>query len=286
VTGGNRFFFWTKSAKREAKPDRAQAAERGSIMKVDRSLAVGWMLVGALMLSGSAALAADGDARELVQKTLEALPRVPFEAKVKLTTARGERILDLKQKIVGGARMGYLEVIGPDDLKGIRHLFVESKTEPPKQYLKLTASRSIVRVADEVRGQPFLSSTFYVADLVDPPIDNFTHTFVGEAEVGGRFCKLVQSVPKDLTKEVYSKIVSAVDPKDLVVMRREFFDKKGNPLKIWQVEKIEKIDGIWTPRVQDMRNTQDKSESRLEVTEIKYNAPIEDSVFTPDYLKR
>ncbi|HYD49905.1 MAG TPA: outer membrane lipoprotein-sorting protein [Terriglobales bacterium] len=242
------------------------------------------LMLGAL--APTAASAAEGDARALAQRASEALPKVPFEAKVKLTTPQGPRELELKQKVVDGTRKGYLEVVGPADLKGIRHLFLEPKNEPPTQFLKLTASRSIVRVADEVRSQPFLGSTFYIADLVEPPLDAYTHTFVGDAEVAGRYCKLVQSIARDPANEIYSKIVTAIDPKELVVMRREFFDKKGAPLKVWQVEKLEKIDGIWTPRIQDMRNTQDKTESRLEVVEIKYNAQLDDSIFTPEYLKR
>lgn len=256
-------------------------------MKVER-IALAVLLAGGLIAAprGPLFAASEGDARELVQKVADSLPKVPFDAKIKLTTPQGERDLELKQKVVNGSRMGYLEVVGPEDLKGIRHLFIESRSEPPKQYLKLTASRSIVRVADEVRSQPFLGSTFYIADLVDPPIDAYNHTFVGDAEVGGRYCKLVQSVPKDPSKEIYSKVIAAVDPKDLLVMRREFFDKKGAPLKVWQVEKIEKVDGFWTPRVQDMRNVQDKTESRLEVTDIKYNVQLDDQIFTPEYLKR
>jgi hypothetical protein len=38
--------------------------------------------------------------------------------------------------------------------------------------------------------------------------------------------------------------------------------------------------------VQDMHNTQDKSESRIETVEIKYNADLPDSIFTPEYLRR
>ena len=254
-------------------------------MKLKRLFAV-LLMLAAVAGMPRAGWTAEGDARELVQKVEEALPKVPFDAKLKLTTAQGVRDLELKQKVVGGNRMGYLEVTGPEDLKGIRHLFIESTNEPPKQYLKLTASRSIVRVADEVRSQPFLGSTFYIADLVEPPLDAYTHTFVGDAEVNGRYCKLVESVSKDPSKEIYSKIVSAIDPKDLIVMRREFFDKKGQPIKVWQVEKIEKVDGYWTPMIQDMRNTQDKAESRLQVVSIQYNVKLDDSIFTPEYLKR
>jgi len=79
------------------------------------------------------ARADDAAGRALVQQAVDALPRVPFQAKVKLVTDEGTRELELDQKVVDGARKGYLEVLGPDDLKGIRHLFIEPKEGPPTQ---------------------------------------------------------------------------------------------------------------------------------------------------------
>ena len=69
-------------------------------------------------------------------------------------------------------------------------------------------------------------------------------------------------------------------------MRRQFFDKKGQPLKLWTVNKVGKIDGIWTIRDQTMENLQDKSKARLETPEIDYSVQLTDSMFTPAYLHR
>jgi outer membrane lipoprotein-sorting protein len=246
-------------------------------------------LLGAVaVLSGAPAAFADSEATALVKKAVESLPTVPFDAKITLTTANGQRFLELKQKkAADGTRMGYLEVVGPADLAGIRHLFLEpTNGEPPQQYLKLTASRSIVRVSADTREQPFLGSTFYIADLVEPPTEGYTYEFAGDVELLGRNCKLVESTPKDPENEPYGKIVAAIDPKDNLVLRRQFFDDTGKLLKTWQVEKLVKMQGFWTPLVQDMRNVQDNAESRLEITEVTYNAQIPDEVFRPDYLKR
>lgn len=252
------------------------------------SLTFGVALGLVALLLPASAVATEVEARELAQRAVAALPSTPFSAKITLTTPHGVRYLELKQKKrEDGARLGYLEVVGPDDLAGIRHLFIEpTDGEPPQQYLKLTASRSIVRVSAETRAQPFLQSTFYIADLTEPPFDNYEYSFVGSVELHGRHCKLVEAKPKDPTNEIYGKIIIAIDPKDDLVLRRQFFDKKGEALKTWQVEKLVKVQGILTPLVQDMRNLQEGTESRLETTELEYGADIPDAVFTPDYLKR
>ncbi len=244
-------------------------------------------VIGVLATPGAVCAADNGDAAALVAKAIEALPKASFAASVKLSTGEGEpRTMDLKQKYMSGTRGGYLEVTGPADLKGIRHLFLEPREGRPKQYLKLSASRTLVNIAEENRAQPFLRSNFYVADLVEPPVDAYAYSFAGEAKIGERNCKLVASAAKNPKKEVYSKIIAAIDPQDLVVMRREFFDKDGKLLKTLTVDKLEKVDGNWTPMLQTMKNAQDNSVSTLEVTSIRYGVEIEDSVFTPDYLRR
>jgi len=256
------------------------------IARTAKTICVGWGAAAVLLVAPAAF--AGTEATALVRKAVDALPAVPFDAKITLTTANGARYLELKQKKgTDGTRMGYLEVVGPEDLAGIRHLFIEPTTgEPPQQYLKLTASRSIVRVSADTREQPFLGSAFYIADLVEPPFDRYKYEFAGDIELLGRYCKLVEATPKDPQNEIYGKIVAAIDPKDNLVLRRQFYDVTGKLLKTWQVEKLVKVQGIWTPLIQDMHNVQDNMDSRLEITEIVYNGEIPDEVFTPAYLKR
>ena len=141
-------------------------------------------------------------------------------------------------------------------------------------------------MAGEIRKQPFLGSTFYVADMVEPELDAFTYTFVGQATLNGRQCTLVQSVPKNPKAAVYGKSVMALDPKDSIVLRREFFDADGRLLKVWSVDKVEKIDGHWTLMDHKMTNVQEQTQSRLQVDSIRYNADLADSIFTPKYLVR
>ena len=143
-----------------------------------------------------------------------------------------------------------------------------------------------MRVSDDIRKQPFLGSAFYVSDLVMPELDDYTYRYLGKDVIGGRSVTLVEMTPKQPAQSVYSKTVLALDPKDLLVMRREFFDAKGDKIKVWTIDKVEQIDGNWTLTGQEMKNLKDNARSRLDISNIKYNAELPDVMFTPKYLLR
>jgi outer membrane lipoprotein-sorting protein len=179
-----------------------------------------------------------------------------------------------------------MEVTGPQDVRDTRFLFLESTEEEDEQWIRVPALRRAMRVASQTRKQAFLGSDFYVSDMVAPKLDDYEYEFVGEEEIGGRKCRLIQATPKNMEGEIYSKTVAAVDPKDLLVVRTEFYDLKGKLLKVWVTEKFEKIKDIWTPMVQVMTNVQDKTSSTIEVLDVEYGADLEDEMFTQAYFLR
>lgn len=241
----------------------------------------------ALWLPSAAVAEEATDPKALVTQVVEAIPKNNFTSKLTLSSSDfAPRELQMSRKYVGGMHGSYLEVVAPDELEGIRFLFMESANKPNEQYIKVKASRNPVRVQEGIRTQPFLGSAFYVSDLVLPEVDNYTYKYLGKDVVGGRSVNLVEMTPKDPSKEVYAKTVLALDPKDLLIMRREFFDKSGEKVKIWTIDKVEQIDGVWTLTGQEMQDLKSKSKSRLDVTDVKYNAELPDSMFTPKYLTR
>ena len=232
------------------------------------------------------AWAGDDAARDLVRRVLEALPQQTSQATVDLTV-KGEptRTLAISNKVVNGARASYLELTAPSELVGMRFLFLQPVDGPDQQYLKITASRKVILVAEEIRRQPFLGSTFYVSDLVEPALDDFDYAFVGEETLLGRPTKLVEARPKK-PDEIYGRTVLALDPKDLLILRRQFFDPSGTLLKVWTIEEAKQIDGVWTLTKQTMENVQERRSSRLDVSAVQYGVDMPDDMFTPKYLVR
>lgn len=248
--------------------------------------------VAVLALAGRVG-AHDEEARALVKRVIDSAPEVPFVAENKLTTPGDlEREFTSSVKPLDDEADGdevdghYLEVTAPLNVKDIRYLFYERTKGQDEQFMYMPTMKRVVRLTEKSRREPFLGSTFYVTDMVAPALDDFTYEFVGEEEVGGRKCRLVQALPKNPDKELYGKSVSAIDPVDLVVMRTELFDKQGRLYKVHVVDRIEKIDGYWTPLLQRMKDVQDETESRLETTKIEYDVPLSNDIFHIAYLGR
>jgi outer membrane lipoprotein-sorting protein len=232
------------------------------------------------------ARADDNGARDLVKSVFDHLPQAAFSAKARLTSDRGwVRDLDFSHKHIGDVDASYLEVTAPMDLKDTRFLLYDRVVGRDEQFIYVPAMRRTIQVNNETRKQPFLGSDFYIYDMVRPEFDAYNYALVGEDDVGGRHCKLVESVPKAPQEDLYGKTITAIDPADALVLRTQFFDKQGKLLKVWTIEKLEKIDGNWTPLVQKMKNLQDNHESQLQLNEVKYNAQLPDEIFQRSYLQ-
>ena len=243
--------------------------------------------IGMMMLAVGAP-AQNSAARDLVQKVRDAAPKVPLLAKMILTSDRGwERDLELSHKhLSDGTDASYMEVTAPMDLKDTRFLVFDHLVGRDEQFIYVPAAKRAIQVGAQTRKQEFLGSEFAVGDLVQPDVDAFTYKFVGEEDIGGRHCKLVEAVPKSPGDELYGKAVFAIDPTALVVVRSQFFDDKNQLLKVWTVEKLEQRDGRWTPLQQEMENVQQHHWSRISLTDVKYNAQLPDEIFNRSYLTR
>jgi len=241
-----------------------------------------------LVASSAQATAPDDDARTLVKRVLDAVPDVPYVSRMELTTPGGlVREFTMSGKtLANGAEARYLEVTGPMNLKDTRYLFYDHSERRDDQFMYLPFMRRIVRLSEKTRREPFLGSTFFVDDMIERQLDDYTYRFVGDDTVHQRTCRLVECTPKVPDKEPYGRMVVAIDPTDLVVMRAQLFDHDGKLFKVHTTETIEKIDGYWTPRLQTMQNVQDRDASQLSTLEIQYHAPIGDDLFREAYLGR
>jgi hypothetical protein len=179
-----------------------------------------------------------------------------------------------------------MEVTAPFDVKDVRYLFYERSKGNDEQFTYLPLLRRVIRLSEKTRREPFLGSTFYVNDMIAPSIDDFTYRFVGEEEIRQRRCRLIESLPRNPKREMYGKTVFAVDPSDLVILRFQLFDQEMKPAKVLTTERLEKVDGFWTPLLQRMEDQRDDTESLLETVEITYRAPIGDEIFDLAYIGR
>lgn len=240
------------------------------------------------VVAGAAAAAEEDEARALVKSMLEATPSVTFSARAKVSAPGGwvRDLILLHKPMPNGETATFMEVTAPADVRDTRFLFLERTEGRDRQFMYLPTVRRAIEVMDDSRAQGFLGSDFSISDLVAPDLNAYTYKFIGEEQVNGRACRLVELTPKDAAGEIYGRATLAIDPADKLLVRTQFFDKKGAPYKIWTLTKVEKIDGIWTPRRQEMENVQKKTKSAIELDEVKYNVDLADKLFSREHLTR
>ncbi len=246
------------------------------------------LLTALLLAAPATARAEDDGAHDLIQRLLDARPKMSFFARMKLSSSRGwVRELSTSRKRLDNVDASFMEVTAPHDVAGTRFLLLDSMTGHDQQFVFVPAAHRVMEVTGDTKKQPFLGSDFYISDLAAPDPDAYAYKFSGEEAVDGRHCKLVESTPKaTTTNEPYSKTILAIDPTDLLVVRTQFYDLSGKLIKVWTVDKLEKVDGIWTPLHQRMKALQDNSESEMELFEVKYNVELPDELFTRGHLLR
>jgi len=255
-------------------------------MRVPRIiLGVAGLLGLAVLVAVAAAAPAadeDADAQALFRRVVDSLPGKPFVGEVVLTTGEYmKRQATIRHKRLADGNLAVLiEATSPKDVQGTRFLFIDRTDQPDEQYIYVPKVGRVRRLGGSVDDQPFLGSEFKVSEFVNANPDDYMMAFTGETTIDGRKCRLVEAKKRDPAGWTYGRVVYAIDPGDLLVMRIDFFDPSDKLVKVWSLERVEKIEGVWTPRFTRAKNLKDNLESTLEVTEISFNVDLEDSEFS------
>ena len=118
-------------------------------------------------------------------------------------------------------------------------------------------------------------------DLYNRSLNDFTY----ELEVIDDTTYVLTSYPKQDLKSSYSKHVSWVDKRNLLIMKEESYNSKGQLSKTKEIKytNIEGFDLVEEINVIDVKL---KHETHLKFTEMRINTGIEDKSFHEMNLKR
>jgi outer membrane lipoprotein-sorting protein len=175
----------------------------------------------------------------------------------------------------------------PRDVAGTGYLSFsyddESKDED--MWLYLPAMRRVRRITGSGKGDSFMGTDFTYEDMGSRSLARDTFSFQGEEAIDGEVCRVVEALPKDKS-DPYGRRVIWVRKDSNIIAAADYYDRQGKLLKTLRVSDIRKIDGIWTARKMEMTNVQDKHSTLIEMSEIKFNIPLEDNLFDVTTLER
>ena len=186
----------------------------------------------------------------------------------------------------------------PADISGTSYLNYDwdEESQDDDSWLYLPALQQVKRIASSDKSDSFMGSDFTYSDINGLEFSWYDYSFLNESEmVDGHDCWVIEVVPKPEFKEKAEESTGNLKShvwirKDAFLMvKSKIWVKRGNRVKYFTASDIEQIDGIWTAKRLQMvttRNDRREHASILQLSDIVYNEPIHDDVFTTDTMQR
>lgn len=216
---------------------------------------------------------------------------------MELTDADGKtRIRKTKgfRKYYGAEKRTAIFYLEPRNIKGTAFLTYDypDANKDDDQWLYLPALRKVRRISASDRGDYFLGTDFTYEDIKlesRVSLDDYTRNTLGEDQVDGVHCLLVESIPvnAEVAAELgYGKVRQCVDDEIWMVRRAEMWDAQGNLLKTVNFRDIRQVQGIWTQHELEVINHKTGHRTRFIFSDVNYQDGVADSVFSKEALKR
>ena len=262
-----------------------------------RSLAI--CIVMCLITVTGSGMAAELSGRAIADRSFEATRLAGAEA-VSVMTIIDEKGRERVRKIAqvtklydnGDTEKKLVRFLSPPEVKGTGLLTFDYKDKDDDIWLYMPALRKTRRIISSEKAKNFMGSEFSYADMSPPTFDDFEINRLGEEDVDGTPCWIIEWIPKndDIADENgYSKKISYVGKEDYVIRKSVYYDLDGDLWKELSVKEVREVDTTnhkYRPIHMVMNNKQNDRQSILLIEQIQYNPNVKDEYFTTRYLER
>ncbi len=206
-----------------------------------------------------------------------------------------KRIREMKkyEKNYKGETKSAIFFLRPADVRNTAFLTYDydDASKDDDQWLYLPALKKSKRIASSDKSASFMGSDFTYSDMTSRDISDYNYKIAKESKVKGKKVWIMESTPKTqktIDETSYTKSYMFVQQDNFVVVRAIHVLKNGNK-KYLDVQKLEKIDGIYVPTkivMSTKRGKQLLHKTVLEFNDVKLNQNLKDSFFTLRRLEK
>jgi outer membrane lipoprotein-sorting protein len=234
-------------------------------------------------------------AEEVVKRSQEAFfyQGRDFKARVmmRLITKGGkERIRELTMirknyGPSGGEQKYFIYFFKPADVRDMTFMVYKYPKRDDDRWLFIPAINMIKRIAARDKNSSFVGSDFTYEDVSGRDLEDDTHIMVKEEKLENRECYVIKSTPKagDVN---YSYKLSWIDKENFLPLKEEYYDLKGELMRVFTADEIKNIKGFPTVIKRTMRNAQSGHRTEVTFTKTDYNIGVDDRLFSERFLKR
>lgn len=161
--------------------------------------------------------------------------------------------------------------------------------EEDSQWMYLPVSRQTRRISTSDKRGAFMGSEYSYADLDKIRVKDYRQTLVGEEQVLGRDCYVIErepASPEVLTKTGYNKLKVWIDKQNSLVMRQDFFDVKGVLVKQMRTREVATVGKIDSIMLSETEHFIDGTRSEMRFSQLQYDVELDDRLFTQTAIRR
>jgi hypothetical protein len=161
-----------------------------------------------------------------------------------------------------------------------------NRSSDDDQWLYLPALRRVRRIASSNRASSFVGSEFTYEDLTPLELAKYRFKYLREDMVKDQPAWVVESVPQ-FKDSGYARMELFVRRDNHQTARTNFYDRKGDLMKVGTFEGWSKVEGKWwRGRTVRMDNQQTRKSTVLETLETKLGVGLSARDFTTRALEK
>jgi outer membrane lipoprotein-sorting protein len=147
----------------------------------------------------------------------------------------------------------------------------------------------LIKLPPSMMSQGWMGSDYTNDDILKESsvVTDYTHEIVGEENIGDRLCYKIKMTAKEEAAIVWGHQIRWIDKKDFLVLRAELYDEDGFLVRTETGSEIKTMDGRAIPTMIELLPTEEpENKTLLEIEDIKFNIPVEDSFFSQQNMRR
>jgi len=172
----------------------------------------------------------------------------------------------------------FIRITAPAKDGGISSLRIASE-----MWNYMPAIERTIKIPPSMMLQPWLGSDFTNDDLVkESSITNdYTHSLLGEKSVDGNDAYQIEAMPKPQAAVVWGKLIYTIRKSDFVPLSLEYFDERGERIRMLTYSDIRTVDGRLIPTRWEMQPLNKPGKmTTIVIKSMLYNRPISADIFS------
>ncbi len=230
------------------------------------------------------AIAVEADKRDLGYVDSTANMKMTLRNRAGKESIRNVRIKNLEVAGNGDKSLSIFDE--PRDVKGTTSLTWSHSTKPDEQWLYLPALKRVKRISSKNKSGPFMGSEFAFEDIGSQEVDKYTYKYLRDENLGSTATFVTERYPTDKNSG-YTKQVAWIEQDRYLVLKTEFYDRKGVLLKTLTASNYQQYLGkFWRPATLEMINSQSGKSTTLEFSDYQFQTGLKSKDFSKNALKK